>query len=415
MTSRVRLILMITVFLLLLSSVPPLTAQNTEGLHPGLAIPKVSMALLSEPKVSSNKLTTLEPGELVNILKIQGAWAQIKYKDFTGWARYAMGPNQFMINVSGPTPSPRGVGPGMTYDTESDRMVLFGGIAMGSVWLNDTWTYEVATHTWTKMSPAQSPTKGLGPLAYDKQSDRTIWFYGVNDTYDNPSSETWAYDLNSNSWTKMEKKATPPPLVDPNMAYDAESDRIILFGGAEPYSVVHQGSGIAFRNETWAYDYDANTWTNMQPKLSPPGMNLQAMAYDSAADRIVVLGWSGLEKIVDTWVYDYNTNTWETLGTAAPGPRAFSAMVYDAEIDQFILFGNGDPKVTNDTWSFDLSAGIWTELTPQSPPEGRFNHAMAYSPTADRIVLFGGNDGQEDRLDTWLYDAKVNTWTVVGP
>ncbi len=418
MTKHFLVMLLVGILFLMLSSALPLSAQDTEGLQPGLAIPQVSIALFSEAKASSTRLITIEAGELVNILKIEGPWAQIEYKDVTGWARYAMGLTEFLINVNGPTPSAR-VGSQMIYDTKADRMILFGGISMGSVWLNDTWTYEVGTNSWAKMNPAQSPTsKGLGPLAYDIQSDRAIWFYGVNDTYDNPSSETWVYDLNSDNWTKMDPIVAPPSLVDPNMVYDAESDRIILFGGVDP-ATVSQGTTIVFHNETWAYDYDTNTWTNMQPKLSPPGMNLYTMTYDSAADRIVVLGYTvgftSPEKTEHTWLYDYNTNTWEDLGTAGPGSRAFSSLVYAAGNNRSILFGNGDPQLMNDTWSFDLDTGTWMELTPQSPPEGRKNHTMAYSSVADRIVLFGGNDGQNDCMDTWLYDPNANVWTQVGP
>ncbi|HUQ07326.1 MAG TPA: kelch repeat-containing protein [Kofleriaceae bacterium] len=64
-------------------------------------------------------------------------------------------------------------------------------------------------------------------------------------------------------------------------------------------------------------------------------------------------------------------------------------------------------------------SATWTRLTPTTSPPARYGHSMAYDPTRQRVVLFGGRTGptNADLLgDTWEFDGT--TWTqrtVVTP
>jgi Galactose oxidase, central domain len=92
------------------------------------------------------------------------------------------------------------------------------------------------------------------------------------------------------------------------MVYDAKADRTILYGG--------QGQG----EETWAYDYNTNAWTQLTPPGTVPGdLSKHAMAYSTAANRVILFGGrrssSGGASSTnlgfgETWTYDLNTNTW---------------------------------------------------------------------------------------------------------
>ena len=79
--------------------------------------------------------------------------------------------------------------------------------------------------------------------AYDAESDRVVLFSGFRAGA--PDNETWTYDFNSNTWTKMEPPTQSLELAQHNLAYDADSS-------------VHS-------DETWAYDLNANTWTDLSP------------------------------------------------------------------------------------------------------------------------------------------------------
>jgi N-acetylneuraminic acid mutarotase len=199
------------------------------------------------------------------------------------------------------------------------------------------------------------------------------------------------------------------------MVYDVESDRMILFGGIDTLGFIQDR--IVYTNETWAYDFDSNTWTKMEPEVRPPGVNYQAMAYDAGADRVILIGSNAFDITDDTWIYDFNTDTWEVRQTTeSPKHRDYSAMVYAVSIGQTILFGEGEPVPRNDTWAYDFDTNTWTELTPDTSPSERGWHTMAYSSVADQVILFGGGETRGGfTLETWVYDPQANTWTNVGP
>lgn len=413
------LIIMAVGLLALLVLVQPVAAQDTPELQPGSAITEAPLAIFTEANPRSTRLAVVEIGESVTVLAVDGRWAQVQYGDVTGWAQHVMSGIHFLVNATGDRPVGREFSQ-MIYDVESDRFVLFGGQGAAARF-NDTWAYELATDTWTKMKPAQPPPIGEGPLAYDAQSDRAIWFFGSvwigsnEGMVDNLTSETWAYDLNSDTWTNMSPATNPPPLIGTRMVYDSESDRMILFGGMDPSSWGELKP--VYLNETWAYDYDTNIWTPMNPAVSPPGMYFQPMGYDAIADRVVMTGSNANEITLDTWLYDYNTNTWEARTTAeVPQVRDWSTMVYAAETDRLILFGGYGANVMNDTWNYDCIANSWTEVTPTTSPSSRSGHAMAYSSAADQVVLFGGWSTFENTYtaDTWTFDANTNTWAEVS-
>ena len=243
-------------------------------------------------------------------------------------------------------------------------------------------------------------------MAYDAVSDRVILFGGVVSSKGWTAKDTWSYDLSTNTWQEM-KPAPSPGKGDGPMAYDAESDRMILFGGWDPTNLADGG---AF-TETWAYDYNTNTWTKMEPEVSPPDRHSHAMAYDAESDRVILWGGRGPVPIdvSSVWAYDYDTDTWEELeSSGAPGPVGNAAMVYHVVADRTILYAE------KELWAFDYNTNTWTQLSDSPMPGKLTGHAMVYSDEADRVILFGGGPTYEFFRDkTWTYDLSTDTWTDV--
>jgi N-acetylneuraminic acid mutarotase len=306
------------------------------------------------------------------------------------------------------------------FDSESNQVILFGGqITAASPYtaIGDTWAYDVTASKWTLMNPSSSPSPmGAASMAYDSESDRVIIFGGASGGNMKAwgVSDTWAYDYNTNTWTKMSNG--PQKHLGGRIVYDAESDRIILFGGLNPIS-------FEYYNDTWAYDYNSDTWIEMKPLLSPPGRNFQSITYDTKADR--VLTWGGFDneyKPVDesVWSYDFNANTWQELSPGeAPHPacRDYSVMAYDDESDRSILFGGvGIGKATG-IWAFDHNTNTWLEMSATNDPGKVAKHHLEYISSIDRVFLFGGE--YCDKFcnlsnETWLYDYNTNTWENVS-
>ncbi len=52
-----------------------------------------------------------------------------------------------------------------------------------------------------------------------------------------------------------------------------------------------------------------NQWSDLNPSPTPPGRNFPGIAYDSQSDRVVVFGGcAGFESncVDETWSFDYN-------------------------------------------------------------------------------------------------------------
>jgi hypothetical protein len=80
-----------------------------------------------------------------------------------------------------------------------------------------------------------------------------------------------------------------------------------------------------------------------------------------------------------------------------------------------VLFGGTDAQggLLADTWEWDGTS--WNERIPTSSPAARTDHAMAYDPRRQRVVVFGGRalGGRQD--DAWEWDGDAGTWLELAP
>ena len=264
--------------------------------------------------------------------------------------------------------------------------------------LADAWVFK--NGQWTAAS------KGIPPVSadaagYDARLGRAIV---LSEEYSNREvvspSGTFIYDPRTDRWDQ--KAATGRPSVSAaRAAYDSKAQRLIV---------------VTERGETWAYDLEADRWTNRLPRVSPPGRRYPAMAYDAGSDRTILFG--GYINGDDTWAYDYAANTWTEMRPAkSPSSRLYHAMVYDPKTDRMILFGgasNGSETPFADTWTYDFDSNTWQEVMAERAPTPRGWHAMAYDATSGTIVLFGGGaDRDHFQADTWIFDPVRRTWTSV--
>ena len=305
----------------------------------------------------------------------------------------------------------------MAYDIESDITIIYGGWKNPAPFeLGDTWSYDYDTDTYTNMSPTISPpVREVSGMVYDSQSDKIVLFGGLEDfTTSLFRNDTWTYDYNTNTWENVTSGIAPPARDAFSLVYDSESDRVILFGG-----------GVTPKfNDTWAYDLETNTWEQMSPSNSPSARYFQSIAYDEESDRVILFsGRSDGAKVADTWAYDYNSDSWNELSISTqPVWRRGHFMTYDNESDSIVLFGGSDVNdaALDDTWLFDYNSNTWTQVNPPNSPYARLRHSMVYDDESDIIISFGGTDlgiyaGNIITTDTtWAYDTNANNWTQMA-
>ncbi|KAF9245405.1 galactose oxidase, partial [Melanogaster broomeanus] len=107
---------------------------------------------------------------------------------------------------------------------------------------------------------------------------------------------------------------------------------------------------------------------------------------------------------------------WTRVRVYGPSPTGRYGHVVTMVRTKFFVFGGQiDGEFLNDLWSFDLNTRKtqvqWQLCQPTSTerPAQRMGHVgVTYR---DRIIVFGGTDGQYHYNDTWAYDINTRKWT----
>lgn len=317
----------------------------------------------------------------------------------------------------------------MVYDSENDRMIVYGGITKTGYdhFTDDTVTYDFNSNTWEKITANQYPyQKTSMGMAYDSESNKTI-IYGGSPEKDVASNQTWVFDSNDNTWVNAAPTTNPGLRGGVYMVYDSESDVIVLFCGGLDEDANPLGVSISY-NDTWVFNYNANTWTNVTPAISPPGRHSFGIAYDSESDRVIIFGgflygsggyFADEYYSKETWAFDYNSNSWENLTTSSgPDGRTHHNMAYDSESDRIIMFGGyhyADDSYGDETWSFDYNSNTWTQKDALGTSPFKYKQSMAYDSESDKIIIFGGSSTSVYDIsdETWTYDYNSDIWTFM--
>jgi hypothetical protein len=194
----------------------------------------------------------------------------------------------------------------MVYDVDSEKVIVFSGYGPEGAEDDDTWAYDYPTNSWQEMTPLDSPHARYGAgCYYDDSSGSMVIFGGNSHGY---FSDTWSYDCQADQWTELSPSIHPGALKWASMTYLSGQDRGILFGGDSTLSQVE--------NRTWVYDVSANAWREMNPTSAPPSRQAAGLAYDRDSRRAILFGGADDSRncFDDTWAYDFESDTWQKTG-----------------------------------------------------------------------------------------------------
>jgi hypothetical protein len=287
----------------------------------------------------------------------------------------------------------------LVYDITRNRMVLFGG------YLADVW--EFAGSTWTHvLTTGWPPAQDRHAMAYDSDRDVT-WMVGGG------AAEVWEFSHTTSSWLSS-NLGGPTGRIGTAVAYDQPRRKMILFGGQFKQSGV-VGSTM---NDTWAWDTNARTWTNMMPAGSPPVRLDHAMAYDAAHNVIVMFGGRTVDAtgapLGDTWLW--NGSTWTNAPDAGGPPARFGhAIAYDPVRQTVVLFGGANATQRfNDVWEWNGVTLRWQLRMPAGSPPARVFPALApFDATMSGLLMFGGSTnaaGTALLADAWVWNGT--SWSL---
>lgn len=113
--------------------------------------------------------------------------------------------------------------------------------------------------------------------------------------------------------------------------------------------------------------------------------------------------------------------TWtDRSAPVAPPAAAGTLVAYDPTADRLLFFGGWNGTTLNETWEYDPTDAVWTELRPTASPESRADAALVFDIAANEFVLFGGwtqfSNGTIERLDdTWTFSLLTDQWVLLDP
>lgn len=222
------------------------------------------------------------------------------------------------------------------------------------------------------------------------------------------------HSTNRIQWWDFDGVMRPSPALTFNMAcYDTRRKRAIYFADGQ----------------TFALDPKTNSWTDLKCDNHPTSCSKAAwahMAYDADNDRVMLFG-GGLATNpaggCPTWFYDCKANAWQRPKLKAEPPlRCNGALAYSPEAKSFVLFGGYDQaKALSDTWLFDCEKNQWSLKKPEPSPPPMFAPAVAALP-GGKVLVCGADARRYDRhhaaassalKETWVYNVAENRWALL--
>jgi hypothetical protein len=104
------------------------------------------------------------------------------------------------------------------------------------------------------------------------------------------------------------------------------------------------------------------------------------------------------------------TDLWTRLNVTGPSGRAENQMAWDPSLNGMLLFGgHAGSRLFNDTWTF--INGTWKNITAPNGPPARHGGYLVYDPIDGYDVMFGGSNNSRYLSDTWIFQGGV--WSKV--
>jgi hypothetical protein len=296
--------------------------------------------------------------------------------------------------VAGRVTPPGGVAQ-LVYLPNQGRTFLFGDEAALN---NDSWNWDGST--WTRQTvPTNLPGEGGFAYAYDSARDR-VEVFGGHDGAGNILGALWEFD--GASWTRRPDAGVWPPSSDDiAMAYDPTLARTVMINNRWNIN-----TGVA---DVW--EWDGNTWTNATPASGGPIRPVYPVFVNAGAKEVEI--GTGTTGVTEVWEWSGSWTNRTPGSGSSPSPRTRASAAYDPARGVVVLFGGMQPDggPLGDLWEWNGAS--WAPETPSgAQPSPRMLAQMAYDPNAGGVVLFGGTNSWTAPYQ--LSDQALWSWDGTG-
>lgn len=309
----------------------------------------------------------------------------------------------------------------MVFDSLNHEIVLFGGGGVDNLkGTPETWTFNPATSTWTKLALAVQPEgRAHAPMAYDPATRKIVLFGG--DHLDYLMNDTWVYDCATRTWEKKNPAVRPAPRAGHALLYMPRSGKIVLMGG---YGYSWNQTN-AF--EMWKYDIAGNSWELIKrfatgdtwPKMAAMRPVLCGLSAVDRGDTVVAVADSA------PTIYSFSGRAWrmacdpsvtDAAGTAAYGLTRDTVAVRGGwtEPSWFTAGVPAPDTAASEAALRALPIGTWTRITPPKTPQSEYRAwgTTILDPDRDQFLKWSGGHVAHCGTDVPHYSISQNRWTI---
>lgn len=199
------------------------------------------------------------------------------------------------------------------------------------------------------------------------------------------------WELGSSVWTAVTVTGSIPSFrTNFIFVYDQARDRYLLYGGDISFAAVF---------ETWEFNPNTGTWTNMAPANHPVAPAFCTGFYAPEIGAVICFGGFSLNPFTDAInvnngdTYKWTGTNWVDMGlTTHPIARGLAAVCWDPNLNCVLLAGghrtadgSGPPSgPLFDMWTFTT---VWTDLGSPGYPSGVSSEPTLIAPTIENKVI----------------------------
>jgi hypothetical protein len=283
---------------------------------------------------------------------------------------------------------------------------------------NNIAKWNVSTGTWSALALTDSAENGVNGIVRALAVDPTgVLYVGgfFTEASGVPADCISKWDPSTNTWSALGAGMSGADDGVNALAYDSVANKLYAGGLFE-----NAGSATGANNIA-CWKVGTSTWTALGTGMDD---EVNALAYDSTNKILYAAGWfieAGLNTEAANSIASWNGSAWTTLGTGMNG--VVNALAYDPNANTLYAGGyfttagvdtEGNPIAANSVAKWDVLSGTWSALGLGIYSEEVF--ALAYD-SINSILYAGGKFTAADFISAKniaQWNELTATWSKLG-